>query len=366
MNLVTSTSREVVDHVVCTIREPEFFAPAIRDAGYEIVDLGIAEKRPFVKAATAFRSVVARHKPDIIHSWLYDANVSARLATLFSRRLPVITSLQLPDYEPEAARIGNWHPVKVYGLRQIDKVTATLKPTHFVACSAFVKKSYQLYFGIPEERATVIYNSVNPATLKSKPGNAEAVRQSLGLPENAFLILNVGRLDPQKNHPLMFEGVKRASAAMPNAYLLLAGVGPLEAKLKRDTANMGIGERVHFLGRREDVADLLEAADVFLFPSLFEGLPVALIEAMFKGLPVITSRNEILSEVVDDGRTGLLVDPNSADELAEALVKLHSQPDLRESLGMAARNEAIFRFSVAATTAKWESLYKAVLDGQST
>jgi glycosyltransferase involved in cell wall biosynthesis len=365
VNLVTSTDRDLIEHVVCTIKEPDFFAPAIREAGYEIVDLGIEQKRPIFRAANAFRSVVAKHRPDIVHTWLYDANVSARLASLLRRRLPFVTSLQLPDYEPDAARFSNWNPVKVFGLRQIDKFTATLKRPHFVPCSEFVKKSYQQYFGIPDERATVIYNSINPETLESRPGRAEEMRRSLGLPDDAFLILNVGRLDPQKNHPLMFEGLKRAAAAIPNGYLLLAGAGPLEAKLKRDASEMGIGERVRFLGRREDVADLLGTADVFLFPSLFEGLPVALIEAMYKGLPVITSRSEVLSEVVDDGRTGLLVDPNSAHELENALVKLYSDPGLREKLGAAAHEEAITRFSVADTTAKWESLYKSIHKGRS-
>ena len=360
VNLVTSTSRELLEHIVCTISKPEFFAPAVRDAGYEIVDLGIEQKRPVLRAAMAFRSVVAKYKPDIVHSWLYDANVSARLATIFFRHIPVVTSLQNPDYEPDVARAANWNPAKVVRLRQLDKLAATLKPTHFVACSEFVKKSFQQYLGISDERATVIYNSVNPETLQSRPGQAEGLRRSLGLPQDAFIILNVGRLDPQKNHSLMFEGLKLAALAMPNAHLLLAGAGPLEAALRTKAKDTGVGERVLFLGRRDDIPALLEAADVFLFPSHFEGLPVALIEAMYKGLAVITSRNEILSEVVDDGRTGLLVDPNSADDLADALVKLHSQPDLRKSLGTAAREEAIIRFSVAATIAKWESLYRMI------
>src|SRR5688572_3989618 len=99
-NLVCNTSRRIVEHVVCTIHDPDFFGPQIRAAGYEVIDLGITQKRPFVKAATEFRRILKRRKPDVVHSWLYDANIAARLALLTYSKTPIITSLQVADYDP--------------------------------------------------------------------------------------------------------------------------------------------------------------------------------------------------------------------------------------------------------------------------
>src|SRR5688500_17537925 len=139
VNLVGSTSGKIINHTVCVIGEADFFAPAIRKAGYKVIKLGIYRKHPFFRAALKFRGVIAEEKPDIIHSWLYDANISARLAVFFNVKMPIITSFQLADYEPEATRIANWHPQKIRGLKAIDKLTSLTTKPYFVPCSEFVK-----------------------------------------------------------------------------------------------------------------------------------------------------------------------------------------------------------------------------------
>jgi glycosyltransferase involved in cell wall biosynthesis len=116
VNLIHNTSREIINHVVCVIGEADFFAPNIREANYKVVEMGIFAKHPFFRAALKFRQVVREEKPDIIHTWLYDANISARLVVL-NGKVPIVTSLQFADYEPEAGRIGNYNPHKVRALR---------------------------------------------------------------------------------------------------------------------------------------------------------------------------------------------------------------------------------------------------------
>ncbi len=359
-NVVRSTSREVVNHVVCVIGEADFFAPYVREAGYKVIELGTFAKHPFLRAASKFRKIIAEEKPDIIHSWLYDANISARLAVFFNVKTPVITSFQLADYEPEAARIGNWNPQKVRVLKAIDKFTSLITKPYFVPCSEFVKNSYQRYYRIDETRTQVIYNSVNPDLLSVSEDDLENLRRELALPVNAFIYLNVGRLDPQKNHKVMFEAFRQVSTEIPNAFLLLAGVGGLENQLRKLTEDLQIKEKTLFLGRRNDVGALLESADVFVFPSFFEGLPVALVEAMFKSLPCIASRVEVFEEVITDGETGLLVNPTSADELKDAMIKLYKNADLRKSLGENAFRQAQAKFNAAATAKQWENFYQHV------
>lgn len=361
VNLVNSTSKELVTHVVCVIDEGSFFAPDVRNAGGKVIEFGISAKHPFFTAAFKFRRVIAEEKPDIIQSWLYDANVSSRIARLLYGRTPLITSLCLPDYEPEAIRIAGWNPYKVLGLRLIDKFTATLTSPFFVSCSEFVKSSYKRNFGTNDERMQVIYNSIDPEGLHSY-GSPEALRQEFELPENAFVYLNVGRLDPQKNHKTLFEAFCQLQPEVPNAYLLLAGVGGMEPELKELATSLEIHNRIRFLGRRSDVGALLDFADVFVFPSFFEGFGIALVEAMFKSLPCIASRIEVFEEILQDRETGLMIDPNSPNELKYAMLELYKNTDLRKTLGENGFRCAASKFHAEVIATQWEELYQHILD----
>lgn len=359
-NLICSTSREAVNHTVCTINDSGFFAQQIRDAGYEVIDLGIGQKRPFLRASVAFRRILKEKKPDIIHSWLYDANIAARLARLAHTKIPLVTSLQLADYEPDAARIGNWNPHKVKALKTIDRFTAWLTDPHFVACSKFVSESYIRYFGMRRDRAEVILNSFDPNFLRMSDRSLADLSNELGLPVDSFIYLNVGRLDPQKNQKTIIEAFRRVAEKIPNAYLLLVGKGSIESDLRKLAVDSGFGNRILFLGRRKDIGDLLELADVFVFPSFFEGLPVALIEAMFKRLPCIASNMEVFQEVIVNHETGLLVNPNSAEDLSGCMLNLHDDSNLRRRLGESAYMHSSSHFSVRVTAEKWEALYSKV------
>ncbi len=359
VNLVTKTERERVDHTVCVINDSTFFASSIRSAGYKVIDFNLSNKHPFIKTRAAFRRVIADEKPDVIHTWLYDANVSARLAA-FHSSIPIVTSLQLADYEPDAIHHANWNSRKVRVLRSIDKISAWMTDPYFVACSNFVANSYKKNFGVAGDKIKVIYNSVDPQVLDSGQSDEANLRDELALPADGFVYLNVGRLDPQKNHKTIFAAFRQILDKAPNAFLLLAGVGSMESELRDATRNLGIDEKVRFLGRRGDVGALLALADVFIFPSLFEGLPVALVEAMFKRLPCIASQIEVFAEVIEDNKTGLLIDPLSPDELASAMMRLYEDADLRRTLGDNAYEHAATKFSSSATAREWEELYAEI------
>lgn len=359
-NVVRGTSRELIDHTVCVIDQAGFFAPDIREAGYKVIELNIAGKRPLLKTAARFRKIIAEEKPDIIHTRLYNASISARLANLSGRHIPMITSIELADYEPEIIRISNWNPHKVRGLKAIDKITSLLTRPFYVPCSKFVRNSYRRNFGLDEARTRVIYNSFDPATLATTVEDVEKLRGELGLPAGAFIYLNVGRLDPQKNHRLLFEAFRQILTETRNAFLLLVGVGDLEGELKNMAARLNIDKNVLFLGRRNDIGAVLELADVFVFPSFFEGHPVALIEAMFKSLPCIASRIEVFEEVVTHRETALLVDPDSVGELKHAMIELYENSELRGSLGEKGSRDADARYNVAVTTGQWTEFYTEV------
>jgi glycosyltransferase involved in cell wall biosynthesis len=140
--------------------------------------------------------------------------------------------------------------------------------------------------------------------------------------------------------------------------LAIAGRGEEEPRLRAQAATLGIGDRVHLLGFRDDVADILAAGDVFTMPSLSEGLPLALVEGMSFGLPVVVTRVGGVPEVVTDGVEGLIVPPSDAGALAAALEALLQDPARRQQMGAAARTRAIRDYALSTMADRYERLYR--------
>ena len=165
-NLVSNTNKSEFSHFVCTFKDSDFFAPAIRAAGYEVCELGITGKHPWFSITSKLLGVIRDYQPDIIKTWLYDANITGRLAHFWNSEIPLITTLHFPDYEPDMIRVSNWSPMKVEGLRQIDRLTTRLTNPYFAACSHHVKKSFQKRLNLADSQIKVIYNGTDPEQLK--------------------------------------------------------------------------------------------------------------------------------------------------------------------------------------------------------
>lgn len=359
-NLVGHTGDEF-SHLVCVFKDAGFFEPLVRASGHEVFELGVAGKHPWLAAAMKLRPVVKRFQPDLIKTWLFDANIVGRLVKTFSSRTPLVTTLHSLDYEPEVIRAANWSPRKVEVLRRIDETTARFAKPHFVGCSHYVKKSYQKRLNIPDRRIEVIYNGIDPLTLECAPHEPQNVRRELDIPNDAFVYVTIGRIDTMKNHALLLRAFPQVLSAVPQAYLTIVGAGLLEQKLKDLASALGIADRVRFTGRRKDVGACLEMADVFVFPTLLEGHPLALVEAMFKSLPSVSSNIEVLREVITDDDNGLLFDSNQPEALATAMIKLQRDPQLRERLGKQAFDDAQRRFHIHSIAAQWKICYKKLI-----
>ncbi|MBA2737387.1 MAG: glycosyltransferase [Pyrinomonadaceae bacterium] len=361
VDVVCNTSSENFSHTVCIIGQDDFFSPAIKQKGYKVINLNLSGKRPWLQAAKRIVPIIHEQKPDIIHSWLYDAHITARLSLLAGRRrIPLLSSLQNSDYEQETIAAGNWSPKKVGILRLIDKFSAGVSKPHFVACSNFVANSYIKKLGIARSQMSVIYNSVDPQTLVCESDDSQKIRRSLKIPADGFVYLNIGRLDPQKGQTYLLLAFHKVLREVPQAYLVIIGTGSLETSLKELAKSLKIEDRVFFLGVRSDIGACLEMADAFVFPSLFEGLGIVLVEAMSKRLACIASRLDVLEEVIEDKVSGLLVAPKSETELAEAMIQVFECDDLRDKLGREAFCNAEKQFFSEVLMPEWEVLYTKV------
>jgi len=359
-NLVNHTTAEF-SHFICVFNDVSFFAPIIHASGHEICELRVLGKHPWFSATSKLGSIINKYKPDIIKTWLYDANIVGRFVQILNPKIPLITTLHSSDYEPETIRVANWSPFRVEGLRQIDKITTRLTKPHFVACSQYIKKSFQRRLNLSNSQIKVIYNGIDPALLECAADEPQQVRRDLEIPIDGFVYVTVGRLDAMKNYALLLRAFPQVLSAVPHAYLTIVGVGVLEQELKDLSNLLGVAQRVRFLGIRKDIGACLEMADVFVFPTLLEGHPLALVEAMFKELPSVSSNIEVLREVISDNENGLLFNANEPDDLATAMIKLYRQPELRERLGKQALEDAERRFHIRIIASEWEDYYRNVI-----
>jgi glycosyltransferase involved in cell wall biosynthesis len=202
--------------------------------------------------------------------------------------------------------------------------------------------------GWPAGRVSCIPN------FAAAPADVAAVdRASLGTPPDAPLLLAMGRLHENKAHDVALQ----ALAQTPEAWLWIAGAGPLEAKLKGLAEALGVSSRVRFLGWRSDASALYRTADVCVFPSRFEPLGNVVIQAWAHGLPVVAADSQGPKALIHDGGDGLLIPIDDADALAAAVRRLLAEPKLRERLAKAGRKRVDAEFSQAAVVGQWKALF---------
>ncbi len=297
-----------------------------------------------VRIAATERSLarlMKSYRPEVVHTWLDDSLI---MAALPAAGLGIALVHRIYN-TPSAHRA--WEPG---GPGYTDTLSHALRgASRVVALSATAADDAAAFYRI--DRPHVIYNGLPLAGRRGM--GATAIPKAPG----RFVILNVGRLEPQKGQTYLIEAFARIACRHPHVDVWIAGRGQLERELKTQAADAGIADRVKFVGFHEDVAALHAAADVFAFPSMFEGFGNALAEALLAGLPVIASDLDVIRNDVTGGRpAAVLCPPGDAGALADALDRLIGDASARALLGRAAR-EAGARFSRAHMLDEYRRLY---------
>jgi glycosyltransferase involved in cell wall biosynthesis/aminoglycoside phosphotransferase (APT) family kinase protein len=279
--------------------------------------LGLAGAR----RVPALARLLRRERPRVFHAHM-SSPVACKwgLAAAVLARVPaVLGTVQVGAYEPPN-RSACWQLRAL--ARGVDR---------YLAVSREIAAELTGKLGWPEEKVEVVHNAVDTesAAVPAPPG----LRERLGGSETRPLVLTPARLNPQKGHRVLLEAI----AEVPDALFLLAGEGSERAALEAEAERLGVADRVRFLGRREDVPQLLAACDVFALPSLYEGSSLAVLEAMAAGIPIVSSAIGGTEELIEDGSGGLLVPPGDAKALAAALRRVLAGPELREGLAARAR-----------------------------
>lgn len=326
-----------------------------RSQGWAVHNVG--GERLIPDRLTGLRRLIRSERPDIVHTSIFEADVLGRLGAI-GTGTRVLTSLVNTSYDPIRLRDSHVRRNRLAAARLIDGWTARHLTHHFHAISHAVKEASVAALGISPHQVTVIPRGRDPERLGARHhSRRERVRRSLGVADDATVILNVGRQEYQKGQEHLLEAMAELHHR-PNVVLLIAGRdGAATSTLQRRKAALGLNGRVRFLGHRDDVPDLLAAADIFAFPSLYEGQGGAVLEAMAMSVPVIASDIPALREVVESGVTGLLVPRGDAKQLVAAISSLLDDDRYRATMGIRGRDVFEHRYVLSAAADRMARLY---------
>jgi glycosyltransferase involved in cell wall biosynthesis len=355
--IVTGDQGRFVHHVVSLMAD-DALASELRVAGATLHLFAGRGLRDLPRLMLRLTVLLRRLRPDVVHTQLVTADIAGRLASLLAGRPPVVSTLQNMPYDPRAQ--GSELPRGWRGglVKRADRLLGRWTRTRFVAVSSAVRDSYVSALGIPPERTEVIYNAVDISALRARaehPSAGPGLRAELDLAPGRRLIVNVARHVPQKGLEYLIDSLSRPPLRGIDCGLALVGVGGGTPALRSRVEAAGLGDRVRFLGRREDVAAILAAADVFAFPSLYEGLPVALLEALALGVPAVASDIPEIREVASESGASL-VPPANADALAVALAAILQDPVLASRRREEGPRLIRERFDLRRTTGRFEAV----------
>lgn len=292
--------------------------------------------------AFRFRDLLKDEHVDLIHAHEFDANVQGA-AVAVHLGIPLVATVHGKHYFWEKLR-------RRLAYRWVSR-RATM-----VAVSEDLKRFIVEKVGVSSDRITVLYNGVDVPPIPVL-ADIEACRREMNLQGTDRVVGVVGNLYPVKGHQYLIDAIPEVLKKYPDTSFVFAGRGQLETALKQQVNRLGLGTRVHFLGLRQDIPRILALLDVFVLPSLSEGLSMAILEAMMAGKPVIVTRVGGNPEIVLEGETGFLVPPKDSPALAASLIALLKNRHLASEFGENGKRRAERQFSLQTMVSSYQALY---------
>jgi glycosyltransferase involved in cell wall biosynthesis len=363
-NLKNFDRERVRSTVITVYPHATHWLEPIEALGVPVVPLNCQNTREIPKGIKNLRAWLLANKPDLIHSHLWAANIIGRIAGRLTRT-PVISSIHNPDHEEQAWADGaDVSLMKRRIVRGLDRWTANAGNDRLIAVSNYVRESANRHLRVPLESIELVYNPIDTDALTDAPATSRAeVLRACGLPSDSIILLNVARLSPQKGLVYALRALPSIRRRFPSAHLVSVGATTdprWTEQLEREAKELGVKDNFHVMGARRDVTHFLRACDVFIFPSLYEGLGIALIEAMAAGCACVASAAGPIPEVVSDGEDGILVPPADADAIAAAVCRLLEDESERLRLGTAASKTAFSRFQPQQSAEALTRIYESV------
>jgi len=344
---IKNMDRDKYQIVVCSLKKGGIYGKILSDLDIKIISLkmnnrsGLLNIFIFIPSVLKLSKIIHKEKIDIVHSWLFQANIISRISARLAGVNRVISSVRVMEQEKK------WQLF-------IERITSNLCKKIIVNSRAL--KNFLLEKNVADsEKIEVIYNGIEV----SENSDKRNIFKELGLKENEKIIGTVGRLHKQKGIEYFLESAKiiLPSVGFPLKFIIV-GDGPERKKLESKARRLGIKNEVLFTGIREDAINLISIMDIFVLPSLWEGTPNVVLEAMLWGKPVISTEVGGVPELIENQVDGILVKPGNPVALADAV--LQALKNERESIqmGIRAKEKVKKYFSIEKMVEQTERLYR--------
>ncbi len=346
-NLVRTTNQERFEVTVISLLSKKEHGYSIDAQEVKVVYLNTKGILGIFQTFATLIKMMRKERPDIIHTHLFHADMFGRIAARIARVPIVVSTIQ---------------NVSVGGILRETLLRLTRSMVRWHTAVAHIVERYALRSGIARKGAvSVIYNSVDLSDFS--PLAKIASRYKLGIPSDAIVLVSVGRLEKQKGYPYLI----KALPLLPhnaNRVLYILGEGKERKELQMQINS--IPSKVHMLGSVPNVREYIAVADIFVMPSLWEGFSLALLEAAAMGLPIIATDVGGNGELIENGKSGILVAPKDPRALADAIALVSGHKEKSKKMGKAARQKAVASFSLTAMTQVYEALYEILLGKDNT
>jgi len=330
---------------VVSMLPPDALEGQLREAGIRVHCLDMKRGVPNPLAIIRLARIIRAYRPQIVHSHIVHANLLTRVTRLLVK-FPVLVCTAHSYKEG-----GRFHDL---GYRITDPLSDLTTTVSQAADERYVR------LGLARPNAIrFIPNGIDVRLYHRDPALRTQIREQLKL-AGRFVWLVVARLEPDKNHVNLFRAFASAAVDHPaNPILLVVGAGRLEPELRGLVEMMRLGERVRFLGLRDDIPALMNAADAQVLASLMEGMPLVLQEASAVGIPLLATNVGGNAEVVLDGKSGLIVPSEDSPALAQAMRTIMSMtPAQRGEMGRAGRLHVETNYDIDRVLDRWEAIYE--------
>jgi glycosyltransferase involved in cell wall biosynthesis len=324
------------------------FVEAARRAGFEVAQIPWSRRKPVFQSARALRSILDRHKIEILHTHNTYADLVGLIA---ARHRPVRTLTTLYVWSKFNWKRNLLQRFNRHLLRYFDLVSAHCEITY----------QQTLGLGVPADRLKLLICGFDAPRAEVTPEERRRNRAILGASQDDMVLINVARLYPEKEHGWLLEIFRQVRERCPRARLWIAGVGPLEQELRSRCTALGLDGAVSFLGFRTDLPELLALADIHVNTSSTEGVPLAICSAMAAELPIVATDVGGLPEILNKGNAGKLVPWGATEEFIAAIEQLIQSQDERTRLGCAARQFIERDYSLSTAVRGLEQTYSQLV-----
>lgn len=306
-----------------------------------------------VKAYKMLREIIEKEQFDLIYCHTPVGAMLARLAGISARKKGTKVIYMAHGFHfYNGAPLLNWmiyYPAEKFLSRFTDGLI-TINQEDYRRAQKFHAGKTILIPGV----------GIDLDKFQKKEPTRQEIRNKLGIPESKIILMSVGELTKRKNHMVMIEALARLKEY--DILYVICGDGPLKARLRAKAEELGVRERLKLLGFRKDIAELHKAADIFVFPSLQEGLPVAVMEAMASGLPIVASKIRGNEDLISNNQGGYLINPKDSEQIAKAIEKMIQNPEKREK--MEKRNlEIITKYGQETVLQKMDEFFDEIVGG---